>query len=127
MREARGKEQTRTYIVAKGEAKNDITYARGHVAATASGQLHASRQRTFSGMSRTYSGQNHEGGMCGGNGPAHHLHRKRCSVGGQLRPSYQSQTTLYPYEASSFPSLSEHHLGKEGRKEGQNQERGLPF
>jgi hypothetical protein len=44
MREARDKEKTRTYVVAKGEAKNNITNARGHVAATTSGQLHASRQ-----------------------------------------------------------------------------------
>jgi hypothetical protein len=44
MREAWGKEYTKTYVVAKGEAKNYITYARGHVAAATSGQLHASRQ-----------------------------------------------------------------------------------
>ena len=44
MREARDKERTRTYVVAEGEAKNDITNACGHVAATTSGQLYASRQ-----------------------------------------------------------------------------------
>jgi hypothetical protein len=44
MREARDKEKTRTYVVANGEAKYDITNACGHVATTTSGQLHASRQ-----------------------------------------------------------------------------------
>ena len=43
MKEARGKEKTRTYVVAEGEAKNDIAYARGHVAVTTSSQLYASR------------------------------------------------------------------------------------